>query len=77
MKYSILDKSEFDDFETAIRDHGQQPGDFELTESVTGLEKGVATVRSKKSGLQRSYPIGNGTIFPADFAAELVQGVFM
>ena len=77
MKYSILDKAEFDDFAAAIHDHGQHRGDFELTESVTGWEKGVATVRSKKSGVERSYPIGNGTIFPADFAAELEQGFFM
>jgi hypothetical protein len=68
-QYSILDNTEFEDFDAAIRDHGQQPADFELMESVTGLEKGVATVRSKKSGVERSYPIGNGTIFPADFAA--------
>jgi hypothetical protein len=73
MKYSILDKTEFDDFDAAIRDHGQQPGDFDLTESVAGLEKGVATARSKKSGVERSYPIGNGTVFPADFAAELEE----
>ena len=77
MKYSILDESEFDDFYAAIRDHGQQPEDFELTERVTGLEKGVATVRRKKSGVERSYPIGNGTIFPADFAGELGQGLFV
>lgn len=77
MKYSILDETEFDDFDAAIRDHGQQRGNFELTESVTNWGKGVATVRSKKSGVERSYPIGNGTIFPADFAAELEKGVFM
>jgi hypothetical protein len=76
-QYSILDETEFDDFYAAIRDDGQQPEDFEMTESVTGLEKGVATVRSKRSGIERSYPIGNGTIFPADFAAELGQGLFM
>ncbi len=77
MRYSILDKAEFDDFDAAIRDHWRQPGDFELTERVTGFEKGVATVRSKKSGVERSYPIGNGTIFPGDFALELGRGVFM
>ena len=76
MKYQILDETEFVDFDGAIRDHGQQPEDFELTENVTGLEKGAATVRSKKSGVERSYPIGNGTIFPADFAVELGQGLF-
>jgi hypothetical protein len=77
IKYQILDETEFDDFDAAIGDYGQQSEDFELTESVTALEKGVATVRSKKSGIERSYPIGNGTIFPADFALELGQGAFM
>ncbi len=77
MKYQILDETEFEDFDAAIRDHGQQPEDFELTERITRLEKGVAMVRSKKSGVERSYPIGNGTIFPADFAVELGQGVFV
>jgi hypothetical protein len=76
MKYSILDKVEFDDYEVAIHDHGQQLGDFELTETLTGWEYGVATVRSKKSGVARFYTIGNNAIFPADFAAELEQGAF-
>jgi len=77
MSYQVLDQSDFDDFDTAICNHGPQPEDFELTETITGLEKGVATVRSKKSGVERSYPIGNGTIFPGDFALELGRGVFI
>jgi hypothetical protein len=77
MSYQVLDQTDFDDFDEATCDQGQQPEDFELTESITGLEKGVATVRSKKSGVERSYPIGNGTIFPEDFALELGRGVFM
>ena len=77
MEYSILDETEFDDFYTAIRDQGQQPEDFELTESVTGWEKGVSTVRNKKSGVERSYLIGSGASFPADFVVELGQGLFI
>lgn len=76
MKYSILDENDFEDFDAAIRDRGQQPRDFELSESVTGMEMGVAMVRSKRSGVERFYPIGNETFFPADFAAELEQGAF-
>jgi hypothetical protein len=72
-----MNQPEIEDFDAAIRDYGQLRQDFELSEEVTGLEKGVAIVRSRKSGVERSYPIGNTTIFPADFAMELKQGFFM
>jgi hypothetical protein len=77
MEYRILDKTEFEDFDAAVRNHGQKRENFELTEIITGLEKGVAMVRNKTSGVERCYSIGNGTIFPADFEMELEQGVFM
>jgi len=77
VNYQILDQTDLEDFDAAICDHGQQREDFELRERVTDWEKGIATVRNKTSGVERSYPIGNGTIFPEDFATELAQGVFM
>ncbi len=77
MNYQILDETEFEDFDAALRDHGQRREYFELSEQVTGWETGVATVRNKKSGAERSYPIGNGTMFPADFVMELEQGAFV
>ncbi len=75
----ILDQYDVKDWRALICDAGQNPDDFELSETVTafiGREAGVATVRHKRSCVQRSYPIGHLTIFPADFGEDVRQGVF-
>ena len=77
--YLIIDAPEIEDYLAAIREAGLNPDDFELSETVIALigpEAGSATVRHKRSGVERSYPIGHGTSFPADFAVELLRGVF-
>jgi hypothetical protein len=75
----ILDQDDIEDFCALICGAGLNPYDFELFETVTdfiGPEAGIATVRHKRSGVERSYPIGHGTSFPANFAVDLGQGVF-
>ena len=79
MPFRLIDDCEKKDFDAAICDAGQLPEDFELEERVTALfvvEEGIAIVRAKKSGVERFYPIGHQTIFPADFIQELEEGVF-
>jgi hypothetical protein len=76
MEFRLIDEPEMEDFDAAIRDDGQVREDFDLMENVTGWEEGVTIVRSKKSGVERSYPIGNATVFLADFAQELARGIF-
>jgi hypothetical protein len=75
--YVVLDDVEIEDWYAAIRDAGQAPEDFEISETVTGLETGIATVTNRRSRVECTYPIGNLTIFPADFAQDVVQGAFM
>jgi hypothetical protein len=77
--YLIIDATDIEDYLADIREAGQDPDDFELLETVItliGPEAGRATVRHRRSGVERSYPMGHGTKFPADFAVELRQGVF-
>jgi hypothetical protein len=79
MAFRLIDEIELEGFYAAVRANGQRPEDFDLTEKVEsaiGVEKGSAIVRSKKSGVERFYPIGHETIFPADFIQELEQGAF-
>jgi hypothetical protein len=79
MTYKLISDDEVQDFKAAIRDNRQQSQDFDLTERVeneTGLEKGVAVVKCNKSGVERTYPVGHGTIFSADFAQDLERGIF-
>jgi hypothetical protein len=56
--YLMLDAPEIDDYRGAIRDAGLNPEDFDLTETVTGSETGIATVRNTRSAVERSYPMG-------------------
>jgi hypothetical protein len=77
--YLILDAPEIEGYLDAICDAGLNPDDFELSETVTasfGPEAGIATVRNKRSGVERSYSVGHSTIFPADFAKEVLQRAF-
>ena len=73
---TLIDFSQIEDFDAALRENGQLPVDFELEEIVIGWWAGVAIVTSNQTGIKRSYPAGNGSIFPADFADELEQRIF-
>jgi hypothetical protein len=76
MTYTLLEGDDTGEFRQIIRDWGQNPDEFDLREVVTGLERGFAVVTHKRSGAVRSYPIGNGAVFPADFALDLGRGAF-
>jgi hypothetical protein len=82
--YKIIDDVDIEDFHAEIRKFGQDPADFEISETVIHPptdcapfhETGTATVRNTKSGVERTYPIGHLATFPADFAQDLFNGVF-
>ena len=82
--FKIIDASEIEDFCTALRESGYAPEDFDIVEHADPLpvsskpepETGTATVSNKKTGAERTYPIGHETTWPADFAQELKAGAF-
>lgn len=79
----MVDDSEREDFEQAIRNKGFSPGDFELTESRDPVQgagvyvvTGTVTIERKSSGAKKSYQAGHGSAWTAEFEADLQRGVF-
>lgn len=82
----MIDESEIDDFEKAVKERGLAPGDFEVFEVPerraapfpgSVWDAGRVTVRFKNTGVTRTYRAGdNGTSWPADFEEDLRAGAF-
>lgn len=79
----MVDASEREDFEQAIRAKGFELDDFELIEKRDppgGGEihaiTGTVTIKRKSSGIERSYRAGHRSAWPAEFRDDLNNGVF-
>lgn len=79
----MIDESEREDYEQAIRESGIELSDFELIESqcVTGSAgvkpiSGTVTVRRKSTETQRVYQAGHRTAWPIEFIDDLKNGRF-
>ena len=79
-----MNKSELDDFKTALSKHGYSETDFELNEidltnwtpnTIVSIH-GEITIKRKSTNKKRTYPSGNGTHWVVDFETELKQGIF-
>ena len=79
----MVDDSEKEDFEQAIRNKGFSLDDFELTEKRDPAQgagvhaiTGTVTIKRKSSGAKKSYQAGHGSAWPAEFENDLRRGVF-
>ena len=79
----MIEPSEREDYEQAIRDRGLEPSDFEVTESpqLSSGERvtpdtGSVTVKRKSTGAELQYSSGHGTAWPIEFAIDLKNGRF-
>lgn len=79
----MIDDSERDDFEQAIRTKSFDLDDFELIEKhdPPGREDihpitGTVTIKRRSSGIERTYQAGYGSTWPAQFSDDLNNGVF-
>ena len=84
MAWRIIYDSELEYFESALYEAGFGLNDFVLSETVNPLPPsaevlpltGTVTITSRITGVAKTYPAGYGTHWPADFANDLVAGVF-
>ncbi len=79
----MIEASEREDYEQAIRDRRLEPSDFEVTESSQltageGVrpELGTVTVKRKSTGAKRQYKSGHGTAWAVEFTNDLKNGHF-
>jgi hypothetical protein len=79
----MVDESEREDFQQAIRNKGFEPDDFELTEKQDPPQgggiyaiKGTVTIERKSTGARKSYQAGHGSAWPAEFEDDLESGAF-
>lgn len=79
----MVDDSEREDFEQAIRRKGLDPDDFELIETrdqphgrETYAITGTVTIKRKSTDAEKSYQAGHRSAWPAEFENDLTSGVF-
>jgi hypothetical protein len=81
--FKLLDSSEVQDYFSAIKKLGFTQSDFELKEKqfpTSGgpiyVIKGSVTITRKSTGIERTYPAGHGSSWPASFHDDLTKGIF-
>ncbi|AIY42311.1 hypothetical protein LT85_3153 [Collimonas arenae] len=80
----LIEPDEKNDFHAILQAQHLDAGDFELHEIDTTDPKtdeifaltGFVTVSRKSSERKKQYPIGDGSIWVAEFERDLLQGVF-
>jgi hypothetical protein len=80
---SMIDASEDEDFDNALKRGGYKKEDFEIVQSEDPLPRqgighvtGTITVRNKRTGVHRTYNAGYATAWVADFDQDLQSGAF-
>ncbi|MEO6920306.1 MAG: transcriptional regulator [Collimonas sp.] len=80
----LIEPDERNDFHAILQGRHLDADDFELhemdttdpkTDEILGLT-GFVTVSRKSSGRKKQYPIGDGSIWVAEFERDLLQGAF-
>ena len=79
----MVSDSTREDFVGAIKRHGLDVDDFELTEQRdpprgTDVQPftGQVTIRRKSTGAEKTYASGHDSRWPAEFDDDLGEGVF-
>ncbi|MFC5474328.1 transcriptional regulator [Paraherbaspirillum soli] len=80
----LIEPDELNDFNAVLVRHKLAADDFELRELDTTDPKtdevfaltGFVTVTRKSSGRKQQYPIGDGSIWVAEFERDVAAGVF-
>lgn len=76
-----MHSSEFNDFQTEIRNNGYAINDFELNhtdltkwnpDNIAQI-KGSAIIKRKSTGKEKSYPTGHGTTWIGDFSRGIMN----
>lgn len=82
-KFTILGDDEVQDFHTSITRLGFTAAEFELGETRSPPTKsteyaiaGTVTVTRKINGIQKTYPAGHMSSWPASFHDDLTKGTF-
>ncbi len=79
----MIDDSEKEDFENAIREKGYEVDDFEMIENedppsggVIYAVTGTVTIRRKSTSIEKLYRAGHGSSWPTEFSDDLNSGLF-
>lgn len=80
----LIEPDERRDFEAVLARHNLAANDFEFSEIDTTDPKtdeifalaGTLTVTRKSTGRKKQYPIGDGSIWVAEFQRDLLNGDF-
>jgi hypothetical protein len=82
-RFSLIDETELDDFESACKQRSVSSKDFELTEMEDPVptggispNTGTVTVRAKATDISQTYVAGHNSSWVAAFALDLQNGVF-
>ena len=79
----LIDETEREDLERAIKDEGYEVSDFSVSEEAKdlprgkiGLVTGIVKIERISTGIVRTYHGGHGSSWPAEFHRELKGGLF-
>jgi hypothetical protein len=82
-KQTNIDKTEWEDFDTALRLCKRSRDEFEWSEYVSPMVRsgiqpllGSVTIRHVSTGTERVYTTGFGSTWVADFQHDIERGVF-